>query len=239
MRHLLATLALGPLLLLQGKYVRRVTPKLPEPPGARQGESGNGPPLRLLILGDSAAAGVGAATQAEALSGQLVAALHGDFRVQWKLLARTGSTTPETLQHMRSAAREPFDVVVISLGVNDVTANRAPASWLRSKMELVQLLQREYAAGLVLLSELPPMHRFPALPQPLRWYLGVQARRYNRVLAGFAATQAGCRLESVALPPQGEALVASDGFHPGAGFYRLWGQHLAQSVRQNWPSVRV
>ena len=40
MTHLFATIALGPLLLLQGRYVRRVTPRLPEPPGARQGECG-------------------------------------------------------------------------------------------------------------------------------------------------------------------------------------------------------
>ena len=33
MKHLVATILLGPLLLLQGRHVRRVTPVLPEPPG--------------------------------------------------------------------------------------------------------------------------------------------------------------------------------------------------------------
>ncbi len=79
MKHLAATIALGPLLLLQGRHVRRVTPVLPEPPGPRQGRSGAGPALRLLILGDSAAAGVGASTQGEALSGQLVQTLARRF----------------------------------------------------------------------------------------------------------------------------------------------------------------
>ena len=60
------TIGLGPVLLAQGHYVRRVTPRLPEPEGLRQGVEGSGPPLRLLILGDSSAAGVGVATQAEA-----------------------------------------------------------------------------------------------------------------------------------------------------------------------------
>jgi hypothetical protein len=36
------------------------------------------------------------------------------------------------------------------------------------------------------LSGLPPMHRFPALPQPLRWYVGSRARDFNRVLAELA-----------------------------------------------------
>jgi hypothetical protein len=33
------------------------------------------------------------------------------------------------------------------------------------------------------LSGLPPMHRFPALPQPLRWYIGSRARDFDRALA--------------------------------------------------------
>lgn len=235
MRHLLATVTLGPLLLLQGRYVRRVTPRLPEPPGERQGEVGNGPQLRLLILGDSAAAGVGAATQAEALSGQLVAALSRQFRVQWRLTAKTGSTTLETLEHLRGKPRETFDVVVTSLGVNDVTSNRSPAAWLQHKAQLLTLLQQEYGARLVLLSGLPPMHRFPALPQPLRWYLGSQARRYNAALAGLVESQPGCRLASVAAPAAGEGLIASDGFHPGPAFYRLWAESLAETIHQCWP----
>jgi hypothetical protein len=69
MLYQLTTLALGPLLLAQGLYVRRKTPLLPEPPGARSGFAGTGRLLRVLILGDSAAAGVGAASQLSALSG--------------------------------------------------------------------------------------------------------------------------------------------------------------------------
>ena len=52
----LRVLALSPLLLMQGLYVRKVTPRLPEAAGARVGEAGTGPALRLMILGDSAAA---------------------------------------------------------------------------------------------------------------------------------------------------------------------------------------
>jgi hypothetical protein len=47
------------LLWWQGRRVRRITPVLPEPPGRRQGrlaERLDGPPARLLLLGDSSAA---------------------------------------------------------------------------------------------------------------------------------------------------------------------------------------
>jgi len=58
-----AMVVLSPLLVCQGIYVRRVTPKLPEADGPRSGEAGSGALLRLLVLGDSAAAGVGVRTQ--------------------------------------------------------------------------------------------------------------------------------------------------------------------------------
>ena len=62
-KETLAKVLLGPVLLAQGIYTRRMTPRLPEAEGERQGEAGSGDVLRLLIVGDSAAAGVGAATQ--------------------------------------------------------------------------------------------------------------------------------------------------------------------------------
>jgi hypothetical protein len=66
MGYHLVTATLGPLLLLQGRHVRRVTPRLAEAVGPRDGTAGNGPPLRLLIVGDSAAAGVGVPVQGRA-----------------------------------------------------------------------------------------------------------------------------------------------------------------------------
>ncbi|MET3217482.1 UNVERIFIED_ORG: hypothetical protein ABIC48_005266 [Burkholderia territorii] len=60
-----AIAALGPLLFAQGRYVRRVTPRLPEAAGPRDGVAGGGPPLRVLAVGDSAAAACRAARGAE------------------------------------------------------------------------------------------------------------------------------------------------------------------------------
>jgi hypothetical protein len=96
---------LGPVFALQGRYVRRVTPRLPEAPGPRAGTHGAGSELRLLLLGDSAAAGVGAPSQDEALCGRLTSELAQSFRVSWALVARSGATTAGTTRHLvRSTA---------------------------------------------------------------------------------------------------------------------------------------
>lgn len=226
-----ATAALGPLLFAQGRYVRRVTPRLPEAAGPRDGVAGDGPPLRVLVVGDSAAAGVGVATQRDALSGQLANALAATHRVRWKLLARTGLTTRELVDWLAAEPAEPFDVAVTSLGVNDVTGGVPPARWQAQQAELVRLLAARFRVGHAILSAVPPMERFPALPQPLAWYLGLRAKRLNTALAGWAATQPHCTFLRVELPLE-RHLMAADGFHPGAAACTVWATQVAAAVVQ-------
>jgi lysophospholipase L1-like esterase len=229
MPYRLLALALAPLLVVQGRRVRRTTPRLPEPAGERAGVAGAGAPLRLLVLGDSAAAGVGAASQADALTGRLVARLAARHTVRWTLLARTGATTRATLATLAAQAPPPSDVVVVSLGVNDVTSGRAIAAWLRDLDALVSLLQARAGARHVLLSALPPMHAFPARPQPLRWCLGRRARHLDRALARWAARRPGCEHVPHAFE-MAAAHMASDGFHPGPPIYEAWSADLARRV---------
>ncbi|MGE0356209.1 MAG: SGNH/GDSL hydrolase family protein [Burkholderiales bacterium] len=225
----LAKWTLGPLLLAQGRRVRRVTPVLPEPAGAREGEAGEGPTLRLLVAGDSAGAGVGAATQDEALAGRLVAILGERYRVHWRLAARTGATTASTLRDLSRLAPFTADAVVTSLGVNDVTGDVGVAKFLALQAKLHALLRERFGARLVLASGLPPMHLFPALPQPLRWYLGARARELDRALAAALPDGQGAQF----LPFEGEldaSHMAADGFHPGPAVYRAWAEAAARRI---------
>ena len=126
---LLLKAALGPALLLQGLWVRMRTPRLPEANGPRRGQTGAGPRLRLLVLGDSSAAGVGVASQSEALLGQLTRALGCRYTVAYRLEARTGATTADALEILAHQGIGSFDVVVTALGVNDLTAGRKKTAW--------------------------------------------------------------------------------------------------------------
>ena len=229
MLHQLATLILGPLLLAQGRHVRRTVMKLPEAAGPRAGTAGEGTDLRLLVVGDSAGAGVGAATQQEALSGRIVAQLASSFTVQWRVIARTGATTAGTLKHLHKIEGEPFDLAVTSLGVNDVSAGRSVRAWIDEQAALVDLLHTKFSVKHVMLSALPPVHLFPALPQPLRWYLGAQAKRFNRALAAWASPRGGCTFVTLNYPMD-VTLMAEDRFHPGPRVYALWAEAVAQEI---------
>jgi lysophospholipase L1-like esterase len=220
---------LGPLLLAQGRYVRRVTPELPEPDGAREGTAGEGPALRLLVVGDSAAAGVGAPSQDDALTGRIVAGLRDRFRVEYRLVARTGATTASTLKHLEKIDAFRTDAVVTSLGVNDVTGDVGVAAFLERQGRLRAILREKFGARLILVSGLPPMGSFAALPQPLRWYLGARAKELDRALAGALPDGQGAHHLPL-FRTMDRAMLASDGFHPGPSSHALWGAAAAERI---------
>ncbi len=228
--YLLATFGLGPVLIAQAVRVRRNVLRLDEPPGARSGCEGAGAPLRLLIAGDSAAAGVGARTQEEALSGQLVAQLRPTSRVHWKLVAQTGHRVSDVIRQLRELAPERFDVAVVSIGVNDATGRTRSANWVERQAMLVELLKTKFGVTHILLSSLPPMHVFPALPQPLRWYLGMRARQLNRMLQAIAEADACCEFLQIDFPFE-PGYMAADGFHPAAPAYSAWAAAAARAIR--------
>lgn len=223
----LTTLVLAPLLMYQANRVRRVTPRLPEPAGLRYGHFPGSDAGSLLILGDSAAAGVGVAHQRAALSGQLLEQLGGARR--WRLLATTGDTSLDLLARLKKEPPCHYDVVVLSVGVNDVTSRLDSHAWLRLQQRLLARINTLFSPRRVIFSALPPMQQFPALPQPLRWYLGRRARRFNSRLTGWLATQPHCVLLAPELSVKAAAF-ADDGFHPGAAAYALWAAQLARVI---------
>ena len=228
-----AVVVLGPWLWLQGRRVRRQTPKLPEPPGPRHGRVALPPlgapapfelgALGLLLTGDSAAAGVGVAHQNQALAGQLPARLAQHFgrEVVWDLVARTGLDVQGLANLLRTHRGDlHYEIVLVSVGVNEVTAGTGARVWRTRLGDLHRLLRDRFRAQLVVYSGIPPMHRFPALPQPLRWFLGRRARRLDQALAQWAAATPGAQW--FGLPELPDSAIAADGFHPGATAFAAW-----------------
>lgn len=229
MHYAWATPFLGPLLLLQGNRVRKRVPILPEPPGPRSGAAGNGVTVRVLLVGDSSAAGVGSPTQQAALSGQLVGILSQYCRIEWQLLAKTGATTESSVRALHKLPSGKVDVAVTVLGVNDVTSVTGASKWLTNQTELRNTLRSRFDTGHIVVCGLPPISGFPALPQPLRWYLGSKARRLSELLQRSVANDDGVRYFPVDFC-QDATLMASDGFHPGPVIYAEWGKRLAAAI---------
>lgn len=229
MPSLITQIILGPVLLLQGKKVRNSIVRLPEPEGERQGVCGAGPNLKLMIFGDSAAAGVGVPHQRQALAGRISEQLSKQFCVDWNLCANSGETTYSAMKMAQSLTADNFDVIIISLGVNDVTANLSKRRYIEHTTALITLIRDKFNPKHIIFSELPPMGMFPALPHPLRWYLGQKSKQLNSALKSIAKSHhCHCIAYKNSLE---EGLIAEDGFHPGDTTYQLWAQAFAQLIQ--------
>jgi len=227
---LFISLLLAPLLIPQGVYAKKTTPKLEEPEGERSGLVGNGARLKLLILGDSAAAGVGVSHQNKALSGQLVTQLSEHYLLDWRLEAESGANTSAVIHRLDSLESFETDLVLVSLGVNDVTSKVRRKEWLKQQDHLRRLLVSKFKAKHILLSSLPPMHKFPALPQPLRWYLGRRAKAFNLTLSEHSLLHEELEFLPVSFPIKSE-FFAEDGFHPSGLAYQLWSEIVAKQIQ--------
>ena len=210
-----------PVLFGQGPWVRARALAMPEPGGLREGEMGEGAPLRLLITGDSSAAGVGVRTQDEALLGQLSTRLARRYRVSYQLVARTGNTTGMTARMLAAFPPQQADVVLTGLGVNDITGGIPIRTWLKQTRALLDQIQQQTGAKLIIVSGLPPVHQFPLLPNPLRWVLGAEARRRDAALREMLTDHPFAKWMTLHLD-LGPHNMSEDGFHPGPEVYREW-----------------
>lgn len=228
MRFWAAFVLLAPLLLWQGHRARRDTPRLPEAGGADHGQVGAGEaPLRLLLVGESTAVGVGVRDHHQGLGGQLARALHRQLGrpVTWRVDGVNGIRAAALAARLADRPAPDEDLVVVSLGVNDTTGLTSPRRYQRELGRLIATLRQQRPHLPVALLAVPPMQHFTALPRPLRDVLGARAGQLDRAQQALAARLPGVHpldYPVVADP----TLLADDGYHPGAAGYA----HIADRV---------
>ncbi len=223
----------APVLFAQGRRLRRDTPRLPDaaPPwsgsvaGPRAaGASVAGAPLKLLVLGDSTAAGVGAATQDQALPGNLARELHTRLGrgVEWRAVGENGATSRDlTERYLEDATKEPADLVFLSIGANDALGLRSRGAYVRDIRTIIGVLQQANPGVTVIVSSMPGFAQFELLPNPLRWNLFLHSTSLEAGARLAVAAMPGVFMSSPA-PKYTEGFFASDLFHPSESGYRDW-----------------
>lgn len=229
----LIALPLLPFLIAQGNYTRRVTPRLPEAGGPCAGIAGaGGRPLSLLTVGESPVAGVGVSTHEEAITGQLARALSERFKrpVHWRACGRNGITARAALQQVvPSIPQQPVDIALVAFGVNDTTAFRPVRRWQSDLRALLDAVAARCEPQLLMLSGVPPMAHFPALPQPLRWVMGLKSAALDAATRDIALHLPHTLYVPLALPVRDASMMAIDGYHPSAKGCAAWAGLLADA----------
>ena len=223
-----AVWAAFPVLVTQGLRVRRTVLRLPDADGLIGEVAGSGEPLRLVVVGDSVAAGVGVDHHRETLTGELarLLAVTGGHAVTWEVIAKTGATAGEVAALVRDRPEvAAADVLLLSVGVNDAKNLHGDRRWRTELGDLLDGLRRTAPGAQLILLGLPPMEAFPSLPWPLSAILGARARRVDAIARDLVAARPDVRRVELELPTE-PALFARDGFHPSAVVHA----HLAEAA---------
>lgn len=194
-----------------------------------------GVPIRLAVLGDSAAAGYGMSDPDQTPGAILAAGLAAisGRPVRLSVHAVVGAQTRQLDAQIDRALRHHPEVAVIVVGANDVTHARPPKESLSALGAAVTRLRE--AGAHVVVGTAPDLGTVRPIAQPLRWV----ARTWSRRLAAgqtIATVEAGGRSVSlgVLLGPEFEAAPAeyfgADNFHPSAAGYASVAAAMLPSV---------
>jgi acyl-CoA thioesterase I len=186
---------------------------------------------RVVWLGDSTAAGVGASSSAGALPSQVADGLAAP---EVAVLAISGARVADVLadQVPKVAALRP-NLVLISVGANDTIHLTGRGAFRHSYEKVVRALP----AGVpVVLLGVPDMGAIPRFAQPLRAVSGWRGRNVDtevrRVAAGTGAVYAD--IAGPTGPPfrrHPDRYFAADDFHPSDAGYGLWADAVLKVLR--------
>ena len=219
-----AMIPVAPVLYAQGKRLRRDTPILPPAALPWHGAHPGPNPLRLLLLGDSTVAGVGAATQQDGLAGNLSRELGERLGrgVEWRAVGESGATSRDLLERfVDEAVSAPCDLAFLSVGANDALGLRSRAVFGRDIRALVSRLRQANPECTIIMSSLPAFFRFELLPNPLKRNLYRHSRSLEAEARRIISMTDNARM-SPPPPPYTEGFFASDFFHPSEVGYRDW-----------------
>ncbi|GAA4248448.1 SGNH/GDSL hydrolase family protein [Dactylosporangium darangshiense] len=211
----------------QALMARKTIPQVVSPPPRADGIFGTqfeGEPIRLVVLGDSSAAGYGAEHPSETFAAAVAAGLAEQQQrpVRMRCLAVVGAESKGLPPQVDVALRQKPDIAVICVGGNDVTHRVRVQTAVQ---HLVDAVRRLRAAGVeVVVGTCPDLGTIRPIQPPLRWL----ARRWSRQMATaqtIAVVEAGGRTVSLGdllgelFYAEPDRMFSLDRFHPsGAGY---------------------
>ena len=228
-----------PIMYFQAKKIRRDFPDLPEAEYP-EGESGKPSSKSILIMGESSVAGVGVDVHANGIAGQMckeLAELQG-HHFQYTVVAKSGYTAQRVHQKLLSKVPDQdFDLIMIGLGGNDTFQTKTPWFWQKHMRILIEGLHERFPNVPIAVTCMPPVHTFTAFSVLLKFFLGGLTKLHGHEIRRMARELDYLyyydyvitleewidRYEEATQPSD----FFSDGVHPSALTYRIWGKETA------------
>jgi len=163
--------------------------------------------------------------------------------VTWEAIGTSGFTVGKVHEHLVDEINKRMpdpDILVIMLGGNDTFELNSPLRWRKDMKKLVNRVRDEHPETQIVIANLPPVGDFTSFSQLLQWYLGSLTNMYRKVIMDFPKLYSNLIYMSEKIDfdkwrKEEERDVRmkeffSDGVHPSALMYRLWGRQIAARV---------
>ncbi|HEY8560257.1 MAG TPA: SGNH/GDSL hydrolase family protein [Pyrinomonadaceae bacterium] len=234
----LMILPFAPFLYLQGQYVRRKVGRLPDAAGATRGkyaQAGAPETVKLLVLGESTASGVGARTHETGLAGQFSRFLGEKIgkSVEWRVVGKSGITIRRTIRELvPQIPDEKFDFVLLALCGNEVLSLRSPRAFRRDMRELVAILQRKNADATFFITNAPAVRLSPVLPFTIKFILGHLSALHDANAREMTAEMRRVFYfhQPVSVPED----FWADGIHPSEKGYAAWSKRMIEFFEEKY-----
>ena len=135
-------------------------------------QSPDAPTKRILIVGDSLQAGVGASTSADSMAGLL-----GDDFPQYEIvnLAESGDETGDALEKISQLDRDDFDVAIVQIGANDIFHRVDLEQSVKNLTQVLEVAKQKSDRAIFMTSG--SVGYAPLFPAPLDWYFTHRSRQ--------------------------------------------------------------
>lgn len=228
-------LPFAPFIYLQSLYVRRKVGRLPDARGATAGKFGtNEDFVKLLVIGESTAAGMGARTHETALAGQFARFLSAKLgkAVDWHVIGRSGITVAETIRELvPKIPAEKFDYILVALCGNEVLKLRSPRAFRRDMTKLLGIL-REKNDATVFITNAPAVRLSPILPFPIKFILGHLSALHDKNAKEFTAAMKN--VFYFHQPTEVPEDFFADGIHPSEKGYTVWSERMIEFFTEKY-----
>jgi hypothetical protein len=189
-------------------------------------------PLRVVVLGEANAVGLGVTRHELGMAGHLarLLAARTERGVEWSAIGRPGLRIHDAWEIIgdNHEAIANADVIALMIGIGDTLSLTTRSTWTVHMTDTLDLLTEVAPkTARILVIRIPPMDNAGSVSKLARFAAGRQARLFNRITDGIVSNTRRC--ETVLFPASlTSSLWVPEGRQsPYVGMYSAWAASAA------------